>query len=101
MAKAILILGIYLSNNNDLCEKLMSLVQTIFDDNLIVIALIFFVSFTFSIMKNIVVFPARSRLPVKLFFFVLLLDQYQVLVVYLNLLQYVYCIFVFQISITK
>ena len=101
MAKAILILGIYLSNNNDLCEKLISLVQTIFDDNLIVIALIFFVSFTFSIMKNIVVFPARSRLPVKLFFFVLLLDQYQVLVVYLNLLQYVYCIFVFQISITK
>ena len=69
MAKAILILGIYLSNNNDLCEKLISLVQTIFDDNLIVIALIFFVSFTFSIMKNIVVFPARSRLPVKLFFF--------------------------------
>ena len=101
MAKAILILGIYLSVNNNFREQLISLVPIIFDDNLIVIALIFFVSFTFSIMKNIVVFPARSRLPVKLFFFVLLLDQYQVLVVYLNLLQYVYCIFVFQISITK
>ena len=68
MAKAILILGIYLSVNNNFREQLISLVPIIFDDNLIVIALIFFVSFTFSIMKNIVVFPARSRLPVKLFF---------------------------------
>ena len=70
MAKAIWILGIYLSVNDNLREQLISLVPIIFDDNLIVIALIFFVSFTFSIMKNIVVFPARSRLPVKLFFYI-------------------------------
>ena len=42
------------------------------------------VFFAFSIVKNIAVFPALSKFAVKLFI-ELLLDQNQVLVVYLNL----------------
>ena len=50
------------------------------------------VSFTSSMIKNIVVFPSRSRFPVTLISYIAF-DQYIVVVVYLNLLQLTHNIF--------
>ena len=48
------------------------------------------VSFSYSIIKNFVEVSSFSRFSVKLFFFILILDQHLVLVVYLNLLLLTY-----------